>query len=247
MAVKIKCFIISAIAALLLILLSASISAQCAEDWQCSSWENCLNEKTSRNCYDANDCGTSISKPAETASCKDIIPYCYDKILNQDESDVDCGGKICAKCGLKKACFVNEDCNEGYCINSICALESAIPAPAPGFPWIYLIEAIAAILIILAAIVLGKKVKKRKIIIYSDKKRGEKEKTSEKQMIQRTKQSRIKSFAENLSAYFRASRPVPKTVIREEKKDLLNKPSYKNQRPAKRWMLENIKEVYEND
>ena len=246
MAVKIKCFIVSAIAALLFILLSSAALAQCTEDWQCSAWEKCIGETTSRGCYDANDCGTSVSRPAETAACKDIIPYCYDKILNQDESDVDCGGKICGKCSLKKACFVNEDCNEGYCINRVCALEQAAPAPPSESPWIYALVSVAAILIIIAVIILGKKVKKREIPIYSDKKRGVKEKTSEKQM-NHTKQSRIKSFAENLSAYFRSSKTIPKTVMRAEKKDLLNKPSYKDQRPAKRWMLENIKEVYEND
>lgn len=48
---------------------------------------------------------------------------CKDKILNQDESDIDCGGDQCPKCGDKKKCHDDCDCISGICKNNICFRE----------------------------------------------------------------------------------------------------------------------------
>jgi len=44
----------------------------CTESWSCSDWStiSCINGKKSRTCTDINDCGTTVSKPAESQLCE---------------------------------------------------------------------------------------------------------------------------------------------------------------------------------
>ncbi len=49
-----------------------------------------------------------------------IAPTCTDAVTNADETDVDCGGGACPKCGWKKACLINSDCLGGSCVSMIC-------------------------------------------------------------------------------------------------------------------------------
>ena len=195
--------------AIILFLLPA-ISAECNENWICSDWGKCINEMTERSCADVSGCNTIADKPNEISNCNEIWPYCYDKIINQDETDIDCGGSICNKCSPGKSCLINNDCLEGLCINRMCSLGAEIPAPSqsPAVPvWII----VSSLLIIALIIVAIKKLKRGKIIILSAK---EKDKKEEK----------------------------------IEKKDLLNKiPSNNQSSSVKSWMLNNIKEAYEDD
>ena len=48
---------------------------------------------------------------------------CKDKIQNQDETDVDCGGNQCPKCGDMKICNDDCDCISGSCKNNTCFRE----------------------------------------------------------------------------------------------------------------------------
>ena len=41
----------------------------CEENWQCSDWSSCVNNKQTRTCNDLNDCNTFINKPSETKIC----------------------------------------------------------------------------------------------------------------------------------------------------------------------------------
>ena len=51
-----------------------------------------------------------------------VSSLCIDKIKNQDETDVDCGGVICPKCAIGKTCSVDSDCLSDYCNPSnLCA------------------------------------------------------------------------------------------------------------------------------
>lgn len=45
------------------------------------------------------------------------VESCTDVILNQDETDVDCGGSVCAGCPFGNACVVDGDCLSGVCNN----------------------------------------------------------------------------------------------------------------------------------
>ena len=51
------------------------------------------------------------SSPAES---------CNDKVKNQNETDVDCGGS-CSACTDGATCLVSMDCSSGYCDNGLCA------------------------------------------------------------------------------------------------------------------------------
>ena len=46
---------------------------------------------------------------------------CFDFIANHGESDVDCGGSTCfQRCMEGEQCFMNSDCDNGFCVNGLC-------------------------------------------------------------------------------------------------------------------------------
>ena len=45
---------------------------------------------------------------------------CQDGAKGADETDVDCGGALCARCALEKACAVDSDCGSGRCAGGAC-------------------------------------------------------------------------------------------------------------------------------
>ena len=45
---------------------------------------------------------------------------CSDRMINGDESDVDCGGLTCTRCADAKICRANTDCASGTCTASLC-------------------------------------------------------------------------------------------------------------------------------
>ena len=231
---------------LLLIICSFSAVA-CEEQWQCPAWGSCHEGISARDCYDINSCFTLNDVPAETAFCREVIPYCYDDIINQDESDVDCGGKICDKCALGKECLSNSDCAWGECINYTCAFTEGQPASAApssySASWaLTFVIAMLAIAIVLVAISLMKKLKKQKIIVLTNKEVKERIILVSKM----PKKSKLKKFVDNVNGYLDSIKPEPRREPRKvEKKDLLNEKSFKTQaHPAKEYMLSNIKEVY---
>lgn len=66
----------------------------------------CLDDK---KCSDNNDCKSGFCK---NGWCKQ--PACYDSFKNQDETNVDCGGKICAPCeGKQEATCYDNIINQG--------------------------------------------------------------------------------------------------------------------------------------
>jgi hypothetical protein len=46
---------------------------------------------------------------------------CFDKTINFDETDVDCGGAYCKGCASGLVCSVDADCQSGICTNNVCA------------------------------------------------------------------------------------------------------------------------------
>ena len=48
-------------------------------------------------------------------------PACDDYVQNGYETDVDCGGSICRKCGTGEKCLQNTDCLYGNCSSNVCA------------------------------------------------------------------------------------------------------------------------------
>src|SRR5262249_17827009 len=51
-----------------------------------------------------------------------VVPTCADRIANQGESDVDCGGPCAEKCLAGEKCAVNGDCATGSCVAQRCHL-----------------------------------------------------------------------------------------------------------------------------
>ncbi|MBW2965754.1 hypothetical protein KY342_01470 [Candidatus Woesearchaeota archaeon] len=92
----------------------------CVEEWECTDWGICLlNGVQYRECFDLNRCDDLYdkkmilhiersSKPFHIRSCF-YQPTCEDMIINNDESDVDCGGP-CPKCEDGKVCRTDDDC-----------------------------------------------------------------------------------------------------------------------------------------
>ena len=254
---------------LIALMLVPLVYAQCTESWQCLDWKKCLDGVTERGCFDLNSCGTLNASneqaqgqpPVESASCSEAFPLCYDTIWNQDETDIDCGGNICERCGLGKSCFADSDCQIGGCVNRICygAAQAGVepvrsyPEPAPiNFSAVlrviaYALVAIAAIAAVLAIIIVMKRLKKRKIIILANKKETVKEAISTKMPVSR-KKSKLAKFAENVNGYLNSIKPEPKArqkiEIIDKGKDLLNKNPYKNKSMTKEFMLSNLKEAY---
>ena len=72
----------------------------CTPDWKCGEWQECINGNQIKICLDGNNCGTSEGEPVKSQSCiVEIKETCSDKIKNQDETSIDCGG-VCKKCGI---------------------------------------------------------------------------------------------------------------------------------------------------
>lgn len=57
--------------------------------------------------------------PSETCVNGEGCVSCSDGVMNQDESDVDCGGS-CPPCGNGKDCLVDSDCVSGSCVGGTC-------------------------------------------------------------------------------------------------------------------------------
>ena len=47
-------------------------------------------------------------------------PSCSDKAMNQDETDVDCGGKTCPACAVTRKCKLPGDCMSQVCFMGLC-------------------------------------------------------------------------------------------------------------------------------
>jgi hypothetical protein len=44
-----------------------------------------------------------------------VFPTCGDNLVNGEETDVDCGGRICSSCNSGKHCLVDRDCRSKLC------------------------------------------------------------------------------------------------------------------------------------
>jgi hypothetical protein len=78
----------------------AEITQTCTPSMQCGDWQECINGSQIRICADTNKCNPDEIASTESQSCiVEIKETCFDKIKNQDETDIDCGGK-CKKCGF---------------------------------------------------------------------------------------------------------------------------------------------------
>jgi hypothetical protein len=72
--------------------------------------------------------------PCETGTClpTTIEDSCHDRVLDGDETDVDCGGS-CRACGFDAVCVVASDCQTGVCDAGTCAAPTCSDGIQDGF------------------------------------------------------------------------------------------------------------------
>ena len=97
---------------------------KCADAKACNSDNDCVsgfcdnNICTKKTCTKDSDCGSGLKCDTEHEECY-TPETCTDNLLNQDETDTDCGGS-CSACVLGQKCKVNTDCNTNECTNGTC-------------------------------------------------------------------------------------------------------------------------------
>ena len=74
----------------------------------------------------------STPSPTPVVTSSPTVATCFNKIMDSDESDVDCGGSDCVGCEVGLTCRKDEDCKGHSCDagTSKCA-ESTTPPPTP--------------------------------------------------------------------------------------------------------------------
>jgi hypothetical protein len=72
--------------------------------------------------------------PCEAGTCSSGAPAdrCHDRILDGDETEVDCGGS-CAKCAPGRACAIPGDCQSNGCEAGVCRAASCEDGVLDGF------------------------------------------------------------------------------------------------------------------
>jgi hypothetical protein len=73
--------------------------------------------------------------PCEAGSCSTAAPVdtCHDRIRDNDETGVDCGGPTCAACGESGTCMTGSDCLTGACDSGTCRDWSCHDGKKDGF------------------------------------------------------------------------------------------------------------------
>lgn len=77
---------------------------------------------TANTTTDATTGDGSTTDASAGSSTGEALPGCDDGALNQDETDVDCGGAVCGGCSAGQVCLDTPDCAEGQCIAGVCTL-----------------------------------------------------------------------------------------------------------------------------
>lgn len=100
-------------------------------DVDCGGTE-CAPCAPTKRCLLARDCASSVCD-ALTARCAE--PSCTDKVSNQNESDVDCGGS-CKGCAVAAKCRESSDCQSGVCQSKTCVPNSGTDMALDQTNWV---------------------------------------------------------------------------------------------------------------
>jgi hypothetical protein len=93
----------------------------CCGDGTCAEAEKCgcVDDCKGFACNDGN-AQTYDDACSAGGKCEGKTPNCTDKLKNGGETDVDCGGPSCPKCGNGQDCIEDKDCQSGLCENGKC-------------------------------------------------------------------------------------------------------------------------------
>lgn len=89
--------------------------------WKYNAGGSLTTTKNPTEPYLSSNCGGI--KPCQERYSLAVDPQeetCYDSAMNQDETDIDCGGTICSACELGKTCLENSDCISDNCTENLC-------------------------------------------------------------------------------------------------------------------------------
>jgi hypothetical protein len=86
--------------------------------------KTCAPCTANQHCLVDSDCDSDI---CDQPSLRCVAASCSDGVVNQDETDTDCGGTICDKCETDRKCKGASDCKSGVCQARLC-----VPAAATG-------------------------------------------------------------------------------------------------------------------
>lgn len=62
-----------------------------------------------------------------------LVDRCHDRVIDQDETDVDCGGASCLACPGGGHCDVAADCDSRQCVGGVCAVPTCRDGVRDGF------------------------------------------------------------------------------------------------------------------
>ncbi len=84
------------------------------------SWDDCggdceANCANGQPCFVDEDCQSDTCVETAGGQPQCAPPFCSNSKLDPGETDVDCGGRDCPKCGEGDTCGVDGDCIEGVC------------------------------------------------------------------------------------------------------------------------------------
>ena len=99
--------------------LGTCLKAVCGDSFVLAGGEEC-------------DDGNDVDADACSNTCK--LATCVDKAKNGAETDVDCGGDTCPKCGVGLACGGDSDCGVGICSSNKCVSNKSCKALHDGDP-----------------------------------------------------------------------------------------------------------------
>lgn len=71
---------------------------------------------------------SSTGEPGSSSSSSTGGPdaHCTNGALDEDETDLDCGGALCPACGAGAGCIADIDCETGWCDAKICAVPECL-------------------------------------------------------------------------------------------------------------------------
>ena len=106
---------------------SCKQTSDCSSGLPCHPTLNRCVRTIGEPCTGGSDC---LSTNCEAGVCAAADSACTNETQDGAETDVDCGGPSCNKCGVKKRCMVNADCLFGSCITHVGQSGGSCAAPA---------------------------------------------------------------------------------------------------------------------
>jgi hypothetical protein len=94
--------------------------------------QTCAPCSAKQSCAQGSDCDSAICDAA-TKRCD--AASCSDGVINQAETDIDCGGENCNMCPNARKCRASTDCQSGVCQAKVCVPAAATGIAVPRNAW----------------------------------------------------------------------------------------------------------------